>query len=115
MQRSATHPPTEVAATERARVADEFRARLLSRDITVHINDSLEELGLILDAVEEFELVVQAHGGDLMVDEPPPGRAPEPDDPEFVLPSRHPGESATWFATRIQEAKQRIQRQHQKH
>ncbi len=115
MQRSATQHPTEVAVTERARVAEEFRARLLARDITVHINDSLEELGLILDAVEEFELVVQSHGGDLMVDEPPPGHSAEPDDPEFVLPARHPGESATWFATRIQQAKHKIQRQRQKH
>ncbi|MEP6591203.1 MAG: hypothetical protein ABJC19_08460 [Gemmatimonadota bacterium] len=111
---SATQP-TERAVAERSRVADEFRARLRARSVTVHINDSLEELGVILDAVEEFELAVQAHGGDLMVDEPPPGHPPEPDNPDFVLPTRHSGESATWLATRIQQAKHKLQRPRLQH
>lgn len=109
MTTSGAHP-TEIAAAERDRVADEFRNRLQSRGVTVHINDSLAELGLILEAVESFEFEVERSGGDLMVDEPPPGQAAQPDDPAFVLPARLTGESATWFATRIEAATHQLQR-----
>ena len=102
---------TDPAIAERDRVADGFRARLRSRGITLHSTDTLAELGLILESVEEFELQVESHGGDLMVDEPPVGHTAQPDDPAFVLPVRHTGESPTWFANRIQQARYAIQRQ----
>ncbi|MEO5800425.1 MAG: hypothetical protein ABIZ70_07955 [Gemmatimonadales bacterium] len=109
MTQPATHP-TALAAAERDRVAEEFQARLQSRGVTVHINDSLAELGLILEAIESFEFEVERSGGDLMVDEPPSGQVAEPDDPAFVIPARLSGESATWFATRIEAATHQLQR-----
>lgn len=111
MTMSRAHP-TDLAAAERDRVAEEFRARLHSRGVVVHSNDSLAELGLILEAVESFEFEVERGGGDLMVDEPPRGQVAQPDDPAFVLPARLTGESATWFATRIEAATHQLQRRH---
>src|SRR5438034_6410137 len=47
-------------------------------------------LGDLLEAVERFENVVEAHGGDLMVDDL---KSSEPDDRHFVLPRRNKGEA----------------------
>ena len=64
----------------------------------------VELLATVLDAVEVFEKVVRDKGGDLMVDEPPRGREPQPDDPRFVVPRRNEDESLTHYANRIRSA-----------
>jgi hypothetical protein len=57
--------------------------------------------------VERFEAAVEAHGGDLMVDDL---RSVEPDDPHFVLPRRAAGEGIRAYMGRIDDATARLQR-----
>lgn len=110
IQASHTRNPTDLAAAERHRITLEFRDRLRSRGVSLHLNDSLEELGLMLEAVEGFERTVNGDGGDLIVDEPPVGKVAVPDDPFFAIPVRRADEAPTWFATRVADATHRIQR-----
>ena len=82
--------------------------RLRMRNVDVTGQESPEETVTLLEAVERFELAVQSHGGDLMVDEPPPGHEAEPDDPGFVIPRRGEGESVGDYVQRIDAATVRI-------
>src|SRR5437870_10191034 len=70
---------------ERAAAAAEVTARLRSRGITVTGGENPEDLVDLLSAVERFEAAVEAHGGDLMVDDLKSSR---PDDSHFVMPPR---------------------------
>jgi hypothetical protein len=56
----------------------------------------------LLDAVEEFERLVEARGGDLMVDEPPLDTIGEPDDPLFLVPTRAADESIAVYIRRLE-------------
>ena len=79
-------------------------ARLRQRGVEVNEAEDVEELALLLEAVERFEVAVESRGGDLMVDEPPAGGEPEPDDARFLLPSREPEEPIAAFRARLVEA-----------
>jgi hypothetical protein len=104
---------TDARDDERRRVADEMTARLRGRGVRLDGHESGEELANLLEAVEEFEGVVQAHGGDLMVDEPVRRGGPvTPDDQAFVLPARRDGERVTAYIERIAEASARARRVH---
>src|ERR1700745_1416180 len=85
----------------RATAASEGRARLRGRGIAVTGSETPEELADLLSAVERFEAAVEAHGGDLMVDDL---RSSEPDDRHFVVPRRHPTESARAYIARVDQA-----------
>ncbi len=98
---------------ERRRVADEMGARLRARGVRLDSRESGEDLANLLEAVEEFESVVQSHGGDLMVDEPVRSGAPvTPDEQAFVLPARRERESVPVYIDRIAEASARARRVH---
>ncbi|HEY4303552.1 MAG TPA: hypothetical protein VGM82_03750 [Gemmatimonadaceae bacterium] len=87
------------------RVREEVIGRLESRGVHTTSADTSEQLAQLLEAVEDFEATVERHGGDLMVDEPTQGgKATQPDDVLFVLPSRESGEAASAFIARIIEA-----------
>ena len=104
---------TDPRDDERRRVADEMGARLRARGVRLDDQESGEELANLLEAVEEFEGVVQSHGGDLMVDEPVRGDAPvTPDDRAFVLPARRERESVSAYIDRIAEASALARRVH---
>jgi hypothetical protein len=104
---------TDAGDDERQRVADEMAARLRGRGVRVDGHDGGEELANLLEAVEEFEGVVQSHGGDLMVDEPVRSGAPvTPDDRAFVLPSRREREGVAEYIERIADATARARRVH---
>jgi hypothetical protein len=75
---------------ELARVDREVAGRIAARGVYLSGTETTEQLAAIEEAIEQFEQAVEAHGGDLMVDEPPPGRPGEPDDERFRLPVRHP-------------------------
>jgi hypothetical protein len=90
------------------RVSDEVRDRLRARGVDTEPADSPEDVAMLLEAVEEFELAVESHGGDLFVDEPPQGRAAQPDDPRFELPVRTPQETARAYLRRLADATGRI-------
>src|SRR6266705_4988536 len=92
---------------ERAAAAAEVTARLRSRGITVTGGENPEDLVDLLSAVERFEAAVEAHGGDLMVDDLKSSR---PDDSHFVIPRRGHGEAVSAYVTRIDEATAQLRR-----
>jgi hypothetical protein len=90
---------------ERASAVTEVTARLRSRGITVSGGEDPEDLVNLLSAVERFEGAVEAHGGDLMVDDLKSSR---PDDRHFVVPRRARGEAMRAYIGRIDEATARL-------
>jgi hypothetical protein len=88
-------------AEERAAAAAEVATRLRDRGVAVTGGEKPEELVDLLSAVERFEAAVEAHGGDLMMDDL---KSPQPDDPHFVLPRRARGETVRAYIGRIDEA-----------
>jgi hypothetical protein len=95
---------------ERQRVIQETADRLRQRGVSLTGRESSDELVSLLDAVEEFELVVERRGGDLMMDEPLEGETPQPDDVHFSLPRRRDRESVADFLVRLQERMDLIRR-----
>jgi hypothetical protein len=88
-----------------SRVSEELTNRLRTRGIDVSDTDTPDDISQIADAVEEFETAVEEHGGDLMVDEPPLGTAgAQPDDRQFLLPTRAADESVSRFLQRLRDA-----------
>jgi hypothetical protein len=82
---------------------EEVVNRLVARGVWLTGREDPEELVAVLDAVEQFELVTQRLGADLLIDEPLPGATAPllPDDPAFVLPGRGAHESAAAYVARI--------------
>ncbi len=93
----------DARATAAAEVAD----RLRRRGIAVTGAERSDDLADLLSAVERFEKTVEAHGGDLMVDDL---RSPRPDDRHFVLPRREHGESVQTYVKRIDAATAALRR-----
>jgi len=75
---------------ERTAAAAEVTARLRGRGIALTGAERPEDLVDLLSAVERFEGAVEAHGGDLMVDDL---KSTQPDDRNFVVPRRARGET----------------------
>jgi hypothetical protein len=78
--------------------------KLRGKGVTVLADDTPDDIVNLLESVEAFEEAVRLGGGDLMMDEPPPGQDAQPDDERFLLPARRPGESADQFVKRVAEA-----------
>ena len=91
----------------RTAAAAEVTARLRSRGITVTGAENPEDLVNLLSAVERFEGAVEAHGGDLMVDDL---KSAQPDDRHFVVPRRERGEAVRAYIGRIDEATAQLRR-----
>jgi hypothetical protein len=87
------------------RAAAEGAARLRRRGVAGTGGENPEELVDLLSAVERFEAAVEAHGGDLMMDDL---KSSHPDDPHFVLPRRAHGEAIRAYISRIDEATVRL-------
>ncbi len=92
------------------RVMLETADRLRQRGVSLTGRESGDELVSLLDAVEEYELAVERRGGDLMMDEPPEGEIPQPDDVHFALPRRQKRESVSDYLVRIKERTDMIRR-----
>jgi hypothetical protein len=88
-------------SSEFQRVMLETADRLRQRGVLLTGKESGEELVSLLDAVEAFELAVERRGGDLMMDEPPEGETPQPDDVHFGLPRRREREAVSDYLVRI--------------
>jgi hypothetical protein len=86
---------------QRDAVRAEVAARLRERGIALTGAEESDALADLLSAVERFEAAVEAHGGDLMVDDLKSSR---PDDPHFVVPRRARGEPIRGYVRRIDEA-----------
>ena len=97
--------------SERRDVAAEVADRLRHRGIVLTGTEKPDELADLLSAVERFEKAVEAHGGDLMVDDLKSSR---PDDRHFVLPRRDKAETARAYMVRIDEAAMGLRR-HPRH
>jgi hypothetical protein len=97
-----------------ARVSQEMASRLRARGVAVYDSDSPDDLLRLVERIEEFERAVEAHGGDLMVDEPPTGGAAQPDDPHFLLPTRAADESVANYVKRLRAATAAV-REHRPH
>src|SRR6266568_9620250 len=85
----------------RTAAAAEVTARLRNRGIAVTGTEDPEDLVNLLSAVERFEAAVEAHGGDLMVDDL---KSAQPDDRHFVVPRRAHGEAVRIYINRIDAA-----------
>jgi hypothetical protein len=86
------------------RVARDLAGRLRQRGVDVRDDETPEDIVRLLEGVEAFERAVQARGGDLMMDEPPAHGSVQPDDPEFLLPTRAADESASAYLDRLTAA-----------
>ena len=91
----------------RRAAAAEVATRLRGRGIAVTGSETPEDLVDLLSAVERFELAVEEHGGDLMVDDLKSSR---PDDRHFVVPRRGRGETARAYLGRIDAATAQLRR-----
>jgi hypothetical protein len=89
------------------RSEEQLRARehaadvLAGRGVLLFGNETNDELAELWSAVERFESIVEARGGDTMTNAPD---SAEPDNPRFVLPERKARESATEYSRRIHAA-----------
>jgi hypothetical protein len=82
--------------------AREHAADILARRGVLLLGDETDdELADLWSAVERFESIVEARGGDTMTNAPD---SAEPDNPAFVLPERKARESAGDYTRRILEA-----------
>jgi hypothetical protein len=86
---------------------EQLRARehaadvLARRGVLLTGDESDDELAELWSAVDRFESIVEARGGDTMTNAPD---SAEPDNPAFVLPERKLRESASDYTRRIVEA-----------
>src|SRR5438034_10786981 len=87
-------------AQEQDAAAAEVGARLRQRGIAVTGAERPDDLVDLLSAVERFEAAVEAHGGDLMVDDL---RSSQPDDPHYVVPRRAHAEGTRAYIARRSE------------
>jgi len=94
-------------AEQRDAVVAEIAVQLRDRGIALTGAERPEDIADLLAAVQRFEAAVQAHGGDLMVDDL---KSPQPDDAHFVLPRRAHGEVIRAYLGRIDEATARLRR-----
>src|SRR5256712_13544428 len=94
-------------AAQRSAAVAEVAARLRSRGVAVTGAERPDDLVDLLSAVERFEATVEAHGGDLMVDDL---KSVEPDDRHFVLPRRTHAEPVRAYIGRIDEATAQLRR-----
>lgn len=86
---------------EQARAREHTEDLLARRGVLLTGDESDEELADLWSAVERFESLVEARGGDTMTNAPD---SSEPDNPAFVLPERRARESAAQYTRRILEA-----------
>jgi hypothetical protein len=89
------------------RLEEQERARqrsvdvLTRRGVLLAGTETGDELAAMWSAVERFEAIVEARGGDTMTNAPD---SSQPDNPAFVLPERKARESADDYTRRILEA-----------
>ena len=86
---------------ERNSAATEIAGRLLQKGIDVSDAEDSATLADLLSAVERFESAVENRGGDLMINTP---SSTDPQNPDFVVPSRMADEALEAYISRIDAA-----------
>src|SRR5678816_1259728 len=92
------------------RVSREVASRLENLGIELDGRETPDQLTEIEEAIERFEDAVESRGGDLMMDEAPPGQEPQPDDPHFALPLRHARETVASYLERVARVTDSVRR-----
>ena len=99
------------AALNPHRAEEQTRARehnldvLGQRGVLLFGDETDEELADLWSAVDRFESVVEARGGDTFTNAPD---SSEPDNPAFVLPERRSREAVSAYVGRIREAAEQL-------
>jgi hypothetical protein len=86
---------------ERARAREHNLDVLGQRGVLLFGDETDDQLADLWSAVDRFESVVEARGGDTLTNAPD---SSEPDNPAFVLPERRAREPVAEYVRRIQEA-----------
>ncbi len=86
---------------EQMRAREHAAEVLAHRGVLLFGDETDDELAELWSAVDRFEAIVEARGGDTMTNAPD---SAEPDNPAFVLPERKPRESAGNYTQRILQA-----------
>jgi hypothetical protein len=94
-------------AEEQARAREHNLAVLGQRGVRLFGDETDDELADLWTAVDRFESVVEARGGDTLTNAPD---SAEPDNPEFVLPERKDREGVAPYVGRIVAAAQHLTR-----
>src|SRR6478736_6147773 len=101
------------AALNPHRAEQQIRARehnldvLGQRGVLLFGGETDDELADLWSAVDRFESVVEARGGDTLTNAPD---SSEPENPEFVLPERRSREPVAEYVRRIRDAAARLTR-----
>ena len=110
MNRDGTDRPREEGDEER-RERERERAKLVAigqlERRSIHVQDDADPEAVVelLEAVERFESVVAAQGGDSMVNTL---SSSDPSRPRFVIPQRNADEGLRRYTARIREAAERL-------
>ncbi len=91
---------------ERDATALELSGRIRQRGVFLTGREASGQLDDLMTAIDRFEAAVIARGGDLFVNTP---FSNPPENPEFVIPPRVPGEDSEAYAARINAAAQRLE------
>ena len=91
---------------ERDGTARELAGRLRQRGVLLTGRETSGQLDDLMTAIDRFEAAVIARGGDLFVNTP---FSNPPENPDFVIPFRVPGEDAEAYAARINGAAERLE------
>ena len=92
---------------ERDAASLEIAGRIRQKGVLLSGRETSSQLDDIMTAIDRFEGAVIARGGDLFVNTP---FSDQPESPAFVLPRRLPSEDAETYASRINEAAQRLEK-----
>jgi hypothetical protein len=92
-------------AEEQARAREHNLDVLGQRGVLLFGDETDDELADLWTAVDRFESMVEARGGDTFTNAPD---SAEPDNPAFVLPERRSREPVAAYVARIGEAANRL-------
>ncbi|MDP9204836.1 MAG: hypothetical protein M3P12_05160 [Gemmatimonadota bacterium] len=92
---------------ERNAAAIELGGRLRQKGVLLTGRETSAQLDDLMTAIDRFEAAVIARGGDLFVNMP---TSNPPENPEFVVPRRVPGEDPESYAARINAAAARLEK-----
>ena len=91
---------------ERDSAALELGGRIRQKGVLLTGRETSSQLDDLMTAIDRFEAAVIARGGDLFVNTP---SSDPPENPDFVIPRRVPGEDSEAYAARINEAANRLE------
>jgi hypothetical protein len=92
---------------ERDATALELAGRIRQRGVLLTGRETSGQLDDLMTAIDRFEAAVVARGGDLFVNTP---SSDQPENADFVVPVRIPGEDAEAYAARNNAAAERLEK-----